>query len=118
MYDNIGEKLKTLARSLCVILIIGAIIGGVVFIFSGLFLLGILEIVVGTILSWASTLLIYGVGEAVTNTEEIKNETYILNKKANRIESSVNHIKIQLKDGNTCKDNSQESSDVNAAEDA
>ena len=71
MFDNIGKKIKTLA-------IVFTIIGMVVSISVGVFSLeanagaGLLIIIFGCLSSWIGSFLLYGFGELIENTTEIR----------------------------------------------
>ena len=64
MFDNIGSKLKTLAKVECWVGIAFFGFVGLIEMFGG-FLSGLLTIGLGVLLSWASSFITYGVGEAV-----------------------------------------------------
>ena len=72
MFDNIGSKIKTLAKVVCWIGIIGSIIAGIAMIATmgsvGV-LSGLLTIVLGTLLSWVGSFVLYGFGEMVENSD-------------------------------------------------
>ncbi len=75
MYDNIGEKIKLLAKVSAILMTIGCIIGGIALIatMDGFFVfLGILVIVVGSLISWVSSWVLYGFGELVENSASLK----------------------------------------------
>ena len=73
-YDNIGEKIKGLAKFFF-------ISGTILSILLGLFMLqnntirAILIIVLGTIGSWLSSLTLYGFGEIIVKLTQIENNT-------------------------------------------
>ena len=73
MFDNIGGKIKTLAKVVCWIGIIACIITGIVQMATDedLVLAGILTAVVGSLLSWVSSFVLYGFGQLVENSDEI-----------------------------------------------
>ena len=71
MFDNIDSKLKTLATTLCVILIICSIIAGIAIMATVDFLIGLLIAAVGSLLSWASSFFIYAFGQLIENSETI-----------------------------------------------
>ena len=71
MYDNIGSKIKTLAKVLCWIGIIGYIVLGIVLIFTSGFLIGVLVGVVGALLSWIGPFILYGLGQLIENSDTI-----------------------------------------------
>ena len=72
MFDNIGSKIKTLAKVVCWIGIIGSIIAGIAMIATlgevGV-LSGLLTIVLGALLSWVGLFVLYGFGEMVENSD-------------------------------------------------
>ena len=72
MFDNIGSKIKTLAKVVCWIGIIGSIIAGIAMIATmgsvGV-LSGLLTIVLGALLSWVGSFVLYGFGEMVENSD-------------------------------------------------
>ncbi len=88
MFQNIGKKIKTLAKVLCWIGIIGSIIGGVVMAASGAALMdydaasgvaaivgGVLTAVLGTLFSWIGSFMMLGFGEIVEKVNEIAENT-------------------------------------------
>ncbi len=78
MFVDIGGKLKTLAKVIVWLGIIGAVIGGIVLIAKGselrsgyetpFIIGGIALMIVGPLLSWIGSLFIYGFGELVERT--------------------------------------------------
>ena len=89
MFNNIGAKIKTLAKILCWIGIIGSVISGIVIIVAGsrnsyystpygsfssgsAVLAGILTMVLGSLLSWIGSFFAYGFGQLIENTDRIK----------------------------------------------
>ncbi len=88
MFQNIGKKIKTLAKVLCWIGIIGSIIGGVIMVISGAAILdydaasgaaaimsGVLTAVLGTLFSWIGSFMMLGFGEIVEKVNEIAENT-------------------------------------------
>ena len=80
MWDNIGGKIKGLAKVFAWIGIICSIIGGIVlFVISsnmryngGLYFgLGFVVIIIGSLISWISAWVMYGFGELIENTDII-----------------------------------------------
>lgn len=67
MFDNIGGKLKTVAVVVCVLGIILSVVYGVM-LFSSSFVSGLLAMVLGALLSWLSTLTLYGFGVLIEET--------------------------------------------------
>ena len=91
MWDNIGEKIKTLAKVIAFVGIISSIIGGISLISQGIginqrnwsssggelsIFLGIASLIGGSIISWISSFFMYGFGELIEVTSEIKKHIY------------------------------------------
>ena len=81
MFDNIGGKIKALAKVFCWLGIIASIISGAAIIVqasqqrynSGVGILyGVLIIVGGSLISWISSFFTYGFGQLIENTDRIK----------------------------------------------
>ena len=77
MYDNIGEKIKGLAK---VIFILGAVlsfIAGFILILSYLILIfaGLLICILGPIFSWILSCVLYGFGELIDKACDIERNT-------------------------------------------
>lgn len=70
MFDNVGSKIKGLASFFCWGGIIASIIGGIILIGldEDLIFVGIAVIVIGSLLSWISSFVLYGFGELVANS--------------------------------------------------
>lgn len=68
MFDDVGEKIKGLAKIFLIIAIIGSVIGGIILISSN-WLLGLLVIGLGILVSWILCVFIYAVGQIVENTD-------------------------------------------------
>lgn len=92
MYNNIGGKIKGLTK---VIAVMGALapiaIGlGLMFNDDDTFFLGLVIIVVGCLISWISSWLLYGFGELIENTALVARNTQAMymneyaNQNANR----------------------------------
>ena len=76
MFDNIGSKIKGLARVITWIGIVASVIAGIAQMcmshFSGgLVFSGILTMALGSLLAWVSSFLVYGFGELVENSAAI-----------------------------------------------
>lgn len=91
MYDNIGGKIKGLAKWVCIIGSIIMAIPGISFIMQGedFILVGILLLVLGPVICWISSWMLYGFGELIEKTSNIEqivlskeclNSEYILEK--------------------------------------
>ena len=68
LYSNIGAKIKNWAKWICVVETISAIIGGITLMAEEEFLYGLLCLIVGPIVAFVSTWLLYAFGEI---TEDI-----------------------------------------------
>lgn len=82
MFENIGGKIKALAKVICWIGIIACVVIAIVmFVQAGetyyrgerttLIITGILVMTVGSLLSWVSSFVLYGFGELVENSTYI-----------------------------------------------
>lgn len=68
MFDNIGGKIKVLAKISCW----GGIVVSVLLAFTQpSFLQGLVFIVVGSLLSWISSFTLYGLGQLIDNTDTL-----------------------------------------------
>ena len=112
MFDNIGNKIKILAKIISIVGIAVSVIYGLYFMTRGSFGYGLTITLIGSVSSWISSFFAYGFGELISNSEIIKksiesNESYnkeiteILNKETNKKEvkekSSLADEKIDLK---------------------
>ena len=99
MFDNIGGKIKGLAKFICWVGIIASIILGIIIISgagtsygryrytdSGMVVLGIITIVAGSILSWIGSFVLYGFGELVENSSELVEQIEEIRTKKNTAE--------------------------------
>ena len=77
MYDNIGGKIKGLAKATFIVEAIAAVITGIVLmcIDEDLILYGILSLIVGPVLAWISSWLLYGFGELIDKVSDIERNT-------------------------------------------
>lgn len=76
MFNNIGKKIKTLAQVITLIGIIASLITGIVFIAlannnPGWGTLGVLIIIIGSLISWISSFILYGFGQLVDNSDKL-----------------------------------------------
>ena len=71
MFNNIARKIKNLSKVLTFIGIIGSIITGTAIALDGEFgaLLGIGIIIIGCLMSWIGSFLLYGFGQLIENTD-------------------------------------------------
>ena len=78
MFNNVGSKVKTLAKVVCWLGIIASVISGITLIAGGAqngnvgggFLAGVLTIALGAFVSWLGSLPTYAIGEAAENAEK------------------------------------------------
>ncbi len=89
MFNNIGQKIKTLAKVLCWIGIVLSVITGIAAMLSGNSTItingnyavvspvisGIIVIIFGCLASWIGSFFAYGFGQLIENTDEIKKNT-------------------------------------------
>ena len=82
MFDNIGGKIKTLAKVICWIGIIASVVVGIIIIYdwfvqpyyyrnSTELITGIAVIVLGSLFSWIGSFVLFGFGELVENSSYI-----------------------------------------------
>lgn len=90
MFDNIGYKIKSLAKLLCWIGI-AVSLGSGCYIFRTNEWLGILIIVGGTLLSWLGNFILYGFGELVDNSEIANQELADIINSVHEIEDKLNN---------------------------
>ena len=72
MFENIGGKIKTLATVCTIIGIVVSIAVGIFYGAEADFLAGLLIIILGCLSSWIGSFLLYGFGELIENTTEIR----------------------------------------------
>lgn len=76
LFDQIGQKAKTLALISFIIGFIGSTIGGIIYMYDfEEYFLGFLIWVAGTLISWASSIIVYGFGELIDKTTDIAANT-------------------------------------------
>jgi len=77
MYDNIGGKIKVLAKVTFIVEAIAAVITGIALMASDedMIPVGLLVMVVGPIVAWVSSWLLYGFGELVDKACDIERNT-------------------------------------------
>lgn len=78
-YENIGSKIKSLAKTSFVVEAIAAVITGIALLLAeideGDFPFGLLVILAGPIVAWVSSWLIYGFGEIIDKLCDIEKNT-------------------------------------------
>ena len=77
MYDNIGSKIKGLAKAIFIVEALAAVITGIALMATDeeLILFGFLVMVVGPIVAWVSSWLLYGFGELIDKASDIERNT-------------------------------------------
>ena len=99
MFSNIGEKIKGLAKALCVIgTAASAIIAAGMFLVAGdawrydrvsLITLGLITLMVGPLASWISSIMLYGFGELIDRASSIDNQLTMQNTLLSELQLSV-----------------------------
>lgn len=92
-FDNIGEKIKILAKVICALGIASSLGFGVNIIKNKEVLLGITCIIVGIIISWISVYFMYGFGDLISNINKIANDKTglkqnVINEKNSKLEET------------------------------
>lgn len=85
MFDNVGSKIKTVAKVVCWIGIIASVIVGFIMLVQDedTALAGILTMIFGSLGSWVGSFITYGFGQLVENSD-------ILVKQSNQVPSKSN----------------------------
>ena len=86
-YENIGDKIKGLAQMVFVVEAIAAVITGIALMATDedLILYGLLVLIVGPIIAWVSSWLLYGFGQLVENSDIIAAEYNRKNEKHEKV---------------------------------
>lgn len=96
-YDNIGDKIKSLAKFAFIVEAVASIVTGIVLLFTSeyteLVLVGLLTIILGPILAWISSWLLYGIGQLIENSDIIAAEYNCKNEKHEKIVAQNNERK-------------------------
>ena len=78
MFNNIGSKIKALAKVICWLGVIISVITGIIGIINGTeqsTVSGIITIIFGSLASWLGSFFAYGFGQLIENTDEIRKNT-------------------------------------------
>lgn len=67
-FGNIARKIKIVALVTTILGIVGSVISGLILIFTGAFLIGLITAVVGALSTWIGSFVLYGFGELVENS--------------------------------------------------
>ena len=104
MYDNIGEKIKGLAKVMFIVEAIAAVIGGIVLLGDEFLAIGLLTLFLGPVVAWISSWLLYGFGELIdnvcriaANTRTLKNESTSFNTANNAVNKMESSKEISTK---------------------
>lgn len=73
MYENVGGKIKGVATTAAIIGIIATTIGFIALCLVELVVAGFLVLIVGCLVSWLSSLALYGLGQLIENSDKIAN---------------------------------------------
>ena len=109
MFDNIGGKIKSLAMFFCCIGVIVSFVFGIVLITKKFFLWGILVIIIGSLMSWIGSWVLYGFGQLIENSDILVSRNFKSEKRSSRIMPAKN-IVGQKDSANTATSNSVKSS--------
>ena len=109
MFDDIGGKIKTVAKVVCWVGIIMSVITGIVLI-STANTVGILTIIVGSLGSWIGSFTLYGFGELIEKTTEIAENTRPVN--TNMGSTKINVESSEASDGSVQENNEESTNQV------
>ena len=98
MFDKIGEKIKTLAKVVCVIGIVASVVYGIVSVKIDGFNIGsvsrgLLIAVAGSLISWISLFFIYGFGQLISNSDVIARNIESIDSYNEEIVNKINEKK-------------------------
>lgn len=95
MYDNIGGKIKGLAKAIFIVLTIAAVIAGIALMASDedMIPIGLLIMLGGPLVTWVSSWLLYGFGELIDKTCDIARNTHGGEKKS-EAQSKVDYERV------------------------
>ena len=76
MFFNVGEKIKVVARVWCFIGIVVSVVTGLALcaLDGDLVLIGLIITIAGSLISWISSLVVYGFGQMVSNSDILANK--------------------------------------------
>jgi biopolymer transport protein ExbB/TolQ len=77
MYENIGKKIKGLAKGIFIAEAIGMFVAGIALmaIDDNLIIYGLIMMLLGPVVAWVSSWLLYGFGELIDKTSDIERNT-------------------------------------------
>ena len=89
MFDDIGGKIRTLAVLLCVIGVIASVLVGGMILFAGnnaaTIITGLLVVILGCLASWGASLLVFGFGKSVENSQLIADRLSAIEQQGRRL---------------------------------
>ena len=100
-YDNIGSKIKGLAKAGFIVEAIAAVVTSIVIMVSDddLFFYGLLVMFLGPIIAWVASWLLYGFGQLIENSDIMAQEYNRKNQKYKQKVAKINEARNkQLKD--------------------
>ena len=93
MFDNIGDKIKSSARTSFILWTIVAVISGIVLMFEESFVVGLLVAVVSPAFLLGFFQLVYGFGQLIENSDIIAEEHKRVNEKHEKVVAKNNEKK-------------------------
>lgn len=95
MYDNIGGKIKGLAKAMFIVEAFGAVIAGIALLATDddLILAGLLTLFCGPIIAWVGSWILYAFGELVEDVHAMRN-----NEKNATIEKNAENIALEVQE--------------------
>ena len=95
MYDNIGSKIKNLAKTLFIIEAILGFLAGIIILAADddefNIIVGLILMIAVPLISWISSWLLYGFGELIEKTCEVAYNTNSIDKKVAKLASNANN---------------------------
>lgn len=97
MFDNIGQKIKSVAVTVLCVGIIASFIVGLITLFSGedWAFYGIFIIVIGVILSWVCSLMTYGYGQLIENSDKLVSQNKPVIKTQKSYDKATKSVSVQ-----------------------
>ena len=89
MFENIGEKIKAFVYVVCWIGIGLCCLVGLILLFTGNILSGLLTAAIGSLSTWLSCFFVYGFGELITQTTIVAENTQELKSKLNALSQNA-----------------------------
>ena len=92
MFDNIGGKIKTLAKVVCWIGIIASCLCGIILIGinTNTAFIGFMVLIVGSFSSWIGSFMTYGLGQLIENSDIlVENSTILIDNSARLLDNSA-----------------------------